>query len=73
MDPHGCLSEKVIDSVCVGEGEEAMLEAVEEGKSGGCPEHGLPGRGRTVIEPLRPFIDITRLPPKDYDIFDFQR
>ncbi len=73
MDPHGCLSEKVIDSVCVGEGEEAMLELVRKGSPVGVRNMGYRGASGTVIEPLRPFIDITRLPPKDYDIFDFQR
>jgi radical SAM superfamily enzyme YgiQ (UPF0313 family) len=73
MDPRGCLAEGVVDSVCVGEGEEAVLELIRKGDPKGVRNMGYRDARGVVIEPLRPYIDITRLPPKDYEIFDFQR
>ena len=73
MDPEGCLAEPAIDSVCVGEGEEALLELVREGRPAGAS--GTWATGRTAASSSsrsRPYADITRLPPKDYEIFDFQ-
>ncbi len=73
MDPHGTLKEPVLDSICVGEGEEAFLESIRAGNPGGVRNMGYRDGGRTVLEPLRPYTDLVRLPPKDYEIFDFQR
>ena len=36
MDPHGTLKEPVLDSICVGEGEEAFLESIRAGGPRGC-------------------------------------
>ena len=36
MDPSGTLAEKVVDYICVGEGEEALLETCEKGLPKGC-------------------------------------
>ncbi len=73
MDPNGTLAEKVVDYICVGEGEEALLETVEKGGPRGVRNMGYKEGGKAVLEPLRPYTDITVLPPKDYDIFDFQK
>jgi len=73
MDPHGTLKEPVFDSICVGEGEEAFLESIRAGGPRGVRNMGYRDGGRAVLEPLRPYTDLARLPPKDYEIFDFQR
>jgi radical SAM superfamily enzyme YgiQ (UPF0313 family) len=77
MDPEGCLAGGVFDYVCVGEGEDALLELVEAMEKGGdttaIRNIWTRCNGRTVSNPVRPFIPLERLPRKDYDIFDFQK
>ena len=73
MDPEGVLAEGVADYICVGEGEEAFLEAAGKGSPRGVPNMGYRDNGRIVLERLRPYTDIRALPPKDYEVFDFQR
>jgi anaerobic magnesium-protoporphyrin IX monomethyl ester cyclase len=73
MDPAGTLSEPSVDYICIGEGEEAFLELVTKGSPKGIRNLGYRDGGKVVIEPIRPFIDITNLPFKDYTIFDFQQ
>jgi radical SAM superfamily enzyme YgiQ (UPF0313 family) len=73
MDPEGSLKEGVVDALCIGEGEEAMAELVDRGSPQGVRNMAYRKDDGVVIEPLRPFCDITRLPFKDYDIFDLQR
>ncbi len=73
MDPYGTLKEPVLDSICVGEGEEAFLESIRAGSPVHVPNMGYRDGNRAVLEPLRPYTDLVRLPPKDYEIFDFQR
>jgi len=73
MDPASCLDEPAIDSVCLGEGEEALLELARKGGDPrGVRNMGYRVDGGRVIEPVRPYADIGSLPPKDYEIFDFQ-
>ena len=73
MDPRGVLTEGVADYICVGEGEEAFLEALEKGSPRGVRNMAYREDGSVVLEPLRPYTDIRALPAKDYEIFDFQR
>lgn len=74
MDPHETLKDSAVDTICVGEGEEAFLELVQSGAPQGIRNLAYKrADGRTFFEPLRPFVDITKLPFKDYDIFDFQQ
>jgi radical SAM superfamily enzyme YgiQ (UPF0313 family) len=72
MDPEGCLSDNAADYICVGEGEEAFLEAVAKGSPRGIANMGYREGKEIILQPLRPFTDITTLPEKDYEIFDFQ-
>ena len=72
MDPSQTLSHEAVDYICVGEGEEAMLELVQKGSPHGVKNIGYKTRDGYVLEPLRPFTDIVKLPFKDYEIFDFQ-
>lgn len=73
MDPTGVLSQGAVDYICMGEGEEAILELIEKGGPEGVRNIGYRREGQVVVEPLRPFVDITKLPFKDYEIFDFQQ
>lgn len=73
MDPRGTLEEPSIDYICVGEGEDAVLELVEKGSPKGIRNMGYREDGKIVLEPLRPFKDIKNMPFKDYSIFDFQQ
>jgi radical SAM superfamily enzyme YgiQ (UPF0313 family) len=73
MDPGETLSHDVVDSICLGEGEEAFLEVVTKGSAEGVRNMGYRKEGHIVLEPLRPFTDLATLPFKDYTIFDFQK
>ena len=73
MDPAATLSREEVDMICVGEGEEALAQLLEANNPVGIQNLGYKINGRAVIEPLRPYVDITRLPFKDYEIFDFQQ
>jgi anaerobic magnesium-protoporphyrin IX monomethyl ester cyclase len=73
MDPRGVLAEEAVDCLCIGEGEEAFLELVEKGAPKGIKNMAYRENGNPVLEPLRPYTDITKLPFKDYTVFDFQQ
>jgi anaerobic magnesium-protoporphyrin IX monomethyl ester cyclase len=73
MDPQETLSQACVDYICVGEGEEAILELIRKGSPLGVRNIGHKTKGSFVLEPLRPYTDITKLPFKDYGIFDFQK
>jgi radical SAM superfamily enzyme YgiQ (UPF0313 family) len=77
MDPEGCLAEGVFDYACVGEGEEALLELVTALDASGdtTAVRNIWARrdGRVHRNPVRPFTPLERLPPKDYEVFDFQK
>ena len=58
MDPEGTLAEQCVDYLCIGEGEEAFLELIEKGSPKGIGR--LPKEnGRMVMEPLRPYGDLS--------------
>ena len=57
MDPRGTLSSEVPDCVCIGEGEEALLELVEKGDPKGVRNMGYKREDEIVLEPLRPYTD----------------
>ncbi|MEN6615290.1 MAG: radical SAM protein [Syntrophorhabdus sp.] len=73
MDPVETLMRDEVDLICVGEGEEAIAELLETGNPAGIRNIGRKEKGKPVIEPLRPYRDISTLPFKDYEIFDFQK
>jgi anaerobic magnesium-protoporphyrin IX monomethyl ester cyclase len=73
MDPHWTITEGSVDYICIGEGEEAFLELIRKGDPKGVRNIGYKDGGNIILEPLRPFTDITKLPFKDYEIFDFQQ
>ena len=73
MDPVETLTRDEVDLICVGEGELALAELLETGDPRGVGNIGRKDREALVIEPLRPYADITALPFKDYEIFNFQQ
>ncbi len=73
MDPYTTLAEPEVDYICMGEGEEAFLEAVTRGSPAGVRNMGYREGGAAVLQPVRPYTDIHSLPQKDYEIFNFQQ
>ena len=73
MDPQETLTQSCVDYICVGEGEESILEFIQKASPRGVRNIGHKVNGCSVLEPLRPYTDITKLPFKDYQIFDFQK
>ncbi|MCD6186111.1 MAG: cobalamin-dependent protein, partial [Deltaproteobacteria bacterium] len=71
------LQSGLFDYIIRGEAEEAFLEFIEKlGKAENIQtvrNLGLIKDGKILINPMRPLPDLKKLPPKDYDIFDFQK
>lgn len=71
------LRSMMFDYIMVGEAEEALLEFVERLEAGqdltSVRNLGWLDKGEVCINPVRPLPELTRLPVKDYSIFDFQR
>lgn len=74
LDPEEVLSSKVVDMVCIGEGEGALVElcnALEAGKdTQKIPNLWLQNNGKVTQNPLRNFQDLDHLPVPDWSIFD---
>lgn len=72
--PEDVLSKKVIDYICVGEGELFLLELCEKMESGEDFTHidnlGWRDGEQIRINPLREFINLDELPPPDWHLFD---
>lgn len=73
MDPERTLNNPYVDYICVGEGEEALAELILQGTPEKVKNIGYKKDGLLFFEPLRPYIDLSTLPFKDYDIYDFQK
>lgn len=78
MDPDGCLFLKGIDAICVGEGEDAMVEIAEALKSGKDYKDIRNlwvklSNGSVVRNKLRPFKDLNELPAEDKELFDLEK
>lgn len=77
MVPEEALREECFDYICVGEGEESILELVTKLEKGEdttkIPNIWTKRNGMIIKNNVRPFTDITRLPMKDYELFDLQR
>ncbi len=77
MAPHEVLETGLFDYACLGEGEEALLELVnaleERGDTTKIPNMWLKRDGSVIENRVRPFTPLENLPPKDYEIFDFQK
>ena len=73
--PEDILKTGLFDYIFRGEAEEAFLEFIEKMERGEDVSEvrnlGLSQNGIVQINPVRPLPDLRKLPPKDYDIFDF--
>ncbi|MFQ5964749.1 MAG: B12-binding domain-containing radical SAM protein [Candidatus Scalinduaceae bacterium] len=76
MVPEEVIKEDCFDYVCVGEGEEAVLELASNLEKGADTKHianiWSKDNGKTISNKVRPLPELSKLPRKDYDIFDFQ-
>ncbi len=77
MAPRKTLESGLFDFLCVGEGEEAMIELADALENGGDVTRirniWVHDNGKIYSNPVRPFISLERIPPIDYTIFDFQK
>ena len=78
MDPETVISVNAINAVCIGEGEDAMCELVESLEAGKdyTQIRNLwvkDSNGKIVRNRLRPFTDLTKLPPEDKELFDLRK
>ena len=78
LDPECLADVRGLDAVCVGEGEQPLLELVEALRDGRSPD-GIPNLwlkkpdGRIVRNPTRPFCEnLDGLPFPDRELFDYQ-
>lgn len=74
ISPEEVISEKIIDILCVGEGEEALPElcrAIEEGRDyTNIQNLWVKNNGKLYKNDVRPFVDLDTLPCPDWSIFD---
>jgi radical SAM superfamily enzyme YgiQ (UPF0313 family) len=75
--PEEILQTSSFDYVFRGEAEDAFLDFVEKlarhENAAEVKNLGLMRNGKICLNPVRPLPDLTKLPFKDYDIFDFQK
>jgi len=77
FSPDEIIANEVVDMICLGEGEEALIELCEKmsrGKDYSNIKNLWVKKGEKIIKnPLRPLTNINKLPYIDYDIFGRQR
>ena len=77
MVPEEVIREDCFDYVCVGEGEEAVLELAANIEKRVDTKHianiWAKDNGKVVSNNVRSLPDLAELPRKDYEIFDFQK
>jgi radical SAM superfamily enzyme YgiQ (UPF0313 family) len=76
-DPEGVMASQVFDFVCLGEGEHAITELADRLERGvDCstiPNLWARANGTITRNKVAPFAELSDIPPKDYEIFDFQK
>ncbi len=77
FSPEAVLGQPEVDMICFGEGEEALPEVCARLSGGESPE-GVPGiwtkrDGLIVRSPMRPLVDLNRLPCNDFTVFEEAR
>ncbi len=74
--PEEVLKEDCFDYACTGEGEEAVLELVTKMEGGENTSNTqniwAKTNGELKQNTVRPFVDLSKLPRKDYELFDLQ-
>jgi radical SAM superfamily enzyme YgiQ (UPF0313 family) len=77
MAPEETLKTGLFDFLCIGEGEQAMVELADSLENGGdfskIRNIWHYESGEIYTNPVRPFISLEKIPPIDYTIFNFQR
>jgi radical SAM superfamily enzyme YgiQ (UPF0313 family) len=77
MDPEAVLKEECFDYVCVGEGEQAVVDLADalcqDQSTAEIENIWSKANGGIIRNTVRPFVPLESLPPKDYGIFDFQK
>ena len=77
LAPDEVIADQNIDMICVGEGEEPLVELCEKMSQGkdcsGIKNIWLKKNGRVIKNPSRSLLDINKLPFIDYDIFGKNR
>jgi anaerobic magnesium-protoporphyrin IX monomethyl ester cyclase len=75
--PEEVIKLSSVDMLCIGEGEEPLAELCEKMSRGedysAIPNLWVKKDGEIIKNPLRPLIDLNKLPFLDYDIFDEKR
>jgi len=76
-DPEGVMASGYFDFVCLGEGENALVELADRVEKGAdcskIPNLWVRTNGEIIKNKVAPFSELTAFPPKDYGIFDFQK
>ncbi|MFH1846185.1 MAG: radical SAM protein [Candidatus Omnitrophota bacterium] len=74
FSPDEVISNETVDMVCVGEGEEALVELCEKMSNGQdyskVRNLWIKKQDKIIKNPLRPLTDVNKLPPIDYDIYE---
>ena len=77
MVPREVLETRLFDYVFAGECEEAFLEFVRKKEANEnltrIPNIGTRDNDNIVLNPVRPLPDLNKIPPKDYEVFDFPK
>ncbi len=77
LSPEDVISQENIDIICIGEGEEPLVELCEKMYRGedytNIQNLWVKKDGKIITNPLRKLVDINQLPYIDYDIFDKKR
>lgn len=77
FSPEEVITNETVDMVCIGEGEEALVELCEKMHRGEdyltVQNLWIKKDGKVFKNPLRKLIDINKLPFIDYDIFEKKR
>lgn len=76
-DPEGTIASGCFDFLCLGEGEHALAELADRLQRGAdtrdIPNLWVRKDGAVTKNKVGPFADLAALPPKDYEVFDFQK
>jgi len=71
------LSHPAVDMVCIGEGEGALLELCERMRDGrdisGIDNLRVKNQSETIETPVRPVVELDKLPIPDYSLFEPER
>jgi len=77
LAPDEVIGEKNIDMMCIGEGEEALVELCNKMYAGEdyskIKNLWVKKNGKIIKNPIRPPVDLNKLPYLDYDIFEEKR